>query len=214
VRNTLHFLWLILRYGGGRSVKNTSHFIWLFLRSWRRSLHHLNGFRRNHPEEDYLQTIIESLGRAENPSLLRMKDRLSEIQANIQTLGQGRYREQKILNGTFAAWFVSRLETVPKQIPGPAVSFKVSVQINRPKPATQQSVSLPAVAQHAVIFLLLPKRRDDVLNDIWDWYPALVKDKPRTANFYCLWKIALAAVGQGLDVLYRIAEIVGKFRGR
>jgi hypothetical protein len=74
---------------------------------------------------------------------------------------------------------------------------------------------LPSAAQFAII-LLSRKRRDDVLNDLWDWYPAWIKKhhgRRVWANFACFVKIAAAFLGQGLDVLYRVREVVGKFRG-
>lgn len=77
-------------------------------------------------------------------------------------------------------------------------------------------VQLPSAAQFALI-LLSRKRRDDVLNDLWDWYPGWIKEhygRRVWANFSCFVKIAAAFFGQGLDVLYRIREVVGKFRGR
>lgn len=75
--------------------------------------------------------------------------------------------------------------------------------------------SFPSAAQFALI-LLSRKRRDDVLNDLWDWYPGWIKEhhgRRVWANFACFVKIAAAFFGQGLDVLYRIGEVVGKFRG-
>ena len=76
---------------------------------------------------------------------------------------------------------------------------------------------LPSAAQFALI-LLSRKRRDDVLNDLLDWYPGWIKEhlgrgRRVWANFTCFVKIAAAFFGQGLDVLYRIGEVVGKFRG-
>ncbi len=74
-------------------------------------------------------------------------------------------------------------------------------------------VHLSSAAQFALI-LLSRKRRDDILNDLCDWYPGWVEHNGRFgANFACFVKIASAFLGQGLDVLYRIGEIVGKFRG-
>jgi hypothetical protein len=78
-------------------------------------------------------------------------------------------------------------------------------------------IRLPVALQFAMILVLSRKRRNDVLNDVWDWYPGLVEDHPRFgrvfADFVCLTKIMSAFCGQILDIIYRVAEIIGKFRG-
>lgn len=80
-------------------------------------------------------------------------------------------------------------------------------------PRTLRPVRLPSAAQFAIISLSR-KRRDDVLNDLCDWYPGWVQHHGRFgANLVCFMKIASAAIYEALDLLYRVGEIVGKFRG-
>jgi len=110
--------------------------------------------------------------------------------------------------------------------PGPAptasTGFRVSQEmrprpiIYRAQPEEQSSrvVRLPSAAQFGLI-LLSRKYRDDVLNDLGDWYPGWVVEHHGRlgANFVCFWKIAGAFLWQALDVLHKIGEVFGKFRG-
>jgi len=73
------------------------------------------------------------------------------------------------------------------------------------RPVSQ--VPLPSAAQF-VIILLSRQRRDDVLNDLCDW-----ADHDGRFSAKCWVRLISALFGQVLDVLYRIGEVVGKFRG-
>jgi hypothetical protein len=68
-------------------------------------------------------------------------------------------------------------------------------------------VSLPTAAQFGLV-LLSRQRRDDVLNDLCDWV-----EQDGRFNAKCWLRLTSALFGQLLDVLYRIGEVVGKFRG-
>jgi hypothetical protein len=72
---------------------------------------------------------------------------------------------------------------------------------------------LPTAAEFT-LHLMSRQRRNDVLNDMLDWYPHWVQEKGRfSANVLCWWRTSVAVLGGLLDVAGRIAEIVGKFRG-
>ncbi len=72
---------------------------------------------------------------------------------------------------------------------------------------SSRQVQLPGAAQF-VLILLSRQRRDDVLNDLCDW-----AEQDGRFNAKCWLKLIAAFFGQVLDVLYRIGEVVGKFRG-
>jgi hypothetical protein len=73
--------------------------------------------------------------------------------------------------------------------------------------------TLPPAAE-SMLLLMSRARRNDVLNDIMDWYPGWVAEKGRfRANLACWWRIGMAVLRGLLDLLLRIGEIVGKFRG-
>jgi hypothetical protein len=76
-----------------------------------------------------------------------------------------------------------------------------------------RSTALPTSAQFALV-LMSRKRRNDVLNDMLDWYPQWVSNKGRFwADVLCWWRIGAALFGGLLDFAGRVAEVVGKFRG-
>jgi len=80
------------------------------------------------------------------------------------------------------------------------------------EPRASSSTTLPTWVQFGLI-MLSPQRRNDVLNDIWDWYPGWVKGHGAFgAHLLCSFKVASAALWSLLDLAYRVAEIVGKFK--
>lgn len=95
--------------------------------------------------------------------------------------------------------------------PGPATSFQLKFERAGPQVAPTlvagKLVQLPSTAQFGLI-LLSRQRRDDVLNDLYDW-----ADHDGRFNAKCWLRLTSAFFGQVLDVLYRIGEVVGKFRG-
>jgi hypothetical protein len=75
------------------------------------------------------------------------------------------------------------------------------------------SFGLPTSAEF-ILILMSRTRRNDVLNDIMDWYPGWVAEKgPFGAYLACWWRIGVAVCRGLLDLIQRIGEIVGKFRG-
>jgi hypothetical protein len=78
---------------------------------------------------------------------------------------------------------------------------------------TRIDLALPHAAEF-VLILLSRQRRNDVLNDMLDWYPCWVQEKGRfSANVLCSCRISAAVFAGLLDLTGRIAEIIGKFRG-
>jgi hypothetical protein len=73
--------------------------------------------------------------------------------------------------------------------------------------------TLPTAVEFMLV-LLSRQRRNDVLNDIMDWYPGWIKKYGHIgAHCACWWKIGSAALHGLLDLAERVGEIVGKFRG-
>jgi hypothetical protein len=151
--------------------------------------------------------MIGVLDRPDTPvDLQPLKDSLLRMQSRIQEGVRDKSasaKQLKLINSVAAAAVVSvclragNLAVAPKQ---PACSGSAG--------------ALPVPAQFAVILLLSRKRRDDVLNDLWDWHPGWAAHHGLlAANFLCYVKIASAAVYEALDLLCRVAEIVSKFRG-
>lgn len=78
--------------------------------------------------------------------------------------------------------------------------------------ADRTNTVLPRCVQIALI-LLSRSRRNDAYNDLMDWYPGWVYDHGRrSANFICFLKVSSAIAYELLDFLYRVGEVVGKFR--
>jgi hypothetical protein len=100
----------------------------------------------------------------------------------------------------------------------PNTGRKLRIALGVPVPQDEQApltkkVQIPLPAEFALI-LLSRQRRNDVLNDMLDWYPRWVQNKGRlSANLLFWWRISAAVFGALLDLASRIAEIVGKFRG-
>jgi|SRR5579862_5326026 len=132
---------------------------------------------------DPLQVIIGFLDRPDfqvlesqpiKHSLLNIHSKILEKRLSAE--------QQKILTSLVAAVFFS----VAVRVTADAVRLQTVVP---ERPANPQSAdTLPTTVQFALI-LLSPKRRDDVLNDLLDWYPAWVTKGSLVANFRCLKKI-------------------------
>jgi len=171
------------------------------LKHFRSYLYYFRKFR-NTP--DPLQRIIGAMDRLESPVDFRPMSQViqSRIQSHIQNSAKGLSAKQlQILNSAAAAVVVTMLVT----------GLKTLVP-ERPTDS-KSDCALPTPAQF-VLILLSPKRRADVLNDILDWYPAwMEKHGRRLGALLCLIKIAEAVAYQVLDLLYRVGEVVGKFRG-
>jgi hypothetical protein len=81
-------------------------------------------------------------------------------------------------------------------------------------PVHKQTCPNLPVGADFVLMLMSRQRRNDVLNDLLDWYPCWLSDKGRMGAFFaCWWKIGSAVLHGFLDLAERIGEIVGKFRG-
>jgi hypothetical protein len=151
---------------------------------------------------DPLQAIIGFLDHPELPLDLSqpLKHRMSKIQSQISDKSLS-VKQQQILTSMVAAVFFS----VAVRATADAVRFQTVVP---GRPANPQSAGiLPTPVQFALI-LLSRQRRDDVLSDLCDW-----AEHDGHFNAKCWLRLTSAFFGQLLDVLYRIGEVVGKFRG-
>jgi len=80
-------------------------------------------------------------------------------------------------------------------------------------PDSSEQEHLPGFVEWALI-LLPQQRRIDSMMDIWDFYPEWIAEKGRlSAHCMCVCMVTLALGGSLLDVLERVATIVGKARG-
>jgi hypothetical protein len=69
---------------------------------------------------------------------------------------------------------------------------------------------MPQVTQF-VLFMLPRERREDVLADIGDWYPAWCAEfGVGRAKFLCWWHFAWAIVGTVVDIAVRLGEAVSR----
>lgn len=132
---------------------------------------------------DPLQAIIGFLDRPELPVDLSqpLKHRMSKIQSQISDKSLS-VKQQQIITSMVAAAFFS----VAVRATADAVRFRTVVPERPANP--QPAGTLPTPVQFALI-LLSPKRRDDVLNDLLDWYPVWVTKGSLIANLRCLAKI-------------------------
>lgn len=112
-----------------------------------------------------------------------------------------------------AAWRVEN--NVPDIMqPGPAVKFEIKFEpavpqaAPAPNPFKPSRVVQPPSAAQLGLILLSRQRRDDVLNDLCDW-----AKRDGRFNAKCWRRLTFALLGQGLDVLYRVGEVVRKLRG-
>jgi hypothetical protein len=88
-------------------------------------------------------------------------------------------------------------------------SHREHLEDNRPAP----DVALSPALEYALA-LMSKSRRDDVLNDLSDWYGGWLAAHGRfSAHLICWWKVGAVICGGLLDFASRLAEIVGKVSG-
>jgi hypothetical protein len=66
-------------------------------------------------------------------------------------------------------------------------------------------------ATEFVLFMLPREGREDVFNDLNDWYPSWCeKFGTRRAKFLCWWHVGCCVGGAFVEIVGRVGEVIGK----